>query len=104
MGPRYLKFGSAGVYGVCGKPLGGFRAQAICPSENLAPFLERVELLHAGLIVVVKRQGVRMFLISLHLPHAQRDDCIQVWGQTMSDLDSQLACLRNNDAVCIGAD
>ena len=46
-----------------------------------------------------------MFLISLHLPHARREDCIQVWEQiTASDLDVQLACCRYHDAVCIGAD
>ena len=65
--------------------------------------MERVELLNAGLLVVVKRQGA-LFLVSLHLPHAQREDCIQVWENTLSDLDTQLACLRYHDAVCIGAD
>ena len=87
-----------------GNPPAGFRAQAVCLSDDLVPFVERVELLNAGLLVVVKRQGARIFLVSLHLPHAQREDCIQVWENTLSDLDTQLACLRYHDAVCIGAD
>ena len=83
---------------------GGFRAQAVCLAEELVPFVERVELMHASLLVVVKRPGVRMFLMSLHLPHAQREDCIQAWETTIAEFDSHFACLRYHDAVCIGAD
>ena len=83
---------------------GAFRAQAVCLAEELVPFVERVGLMHAGLLVIVKRQGVRMFPMCLHLPHAQREDCIQVWETTIAEFDLHFTGLRYHDAGCIGAD
>ena len=51
--------------------------------------------------------GVRdasKFIISLHLPHSQRTDCIDVWHDTTQDLRRVLSGLRYTCEVYIGAD
>ena len=96
-----LKMGQQTFSVFVGSPHASSHLQATCISEA---FVERAERLHAGLLVIVKRQGVRLYLFSLHLPHAQREDCIQVWEQTSEELDLHLSALKYHDAACIGAD
>ena len=42
--------------------------------------------------------------MSLHLPYAQREDCLRVWERTREELDDHLSARRYHDVVCIGAD
>ena len=55
-------------------------------------------------MVFIKRQGIRAYLASLHLPYGQREDCLQVWEKTRDELDFHLSALRYHDVVCVGAD
>ena len=80
------------------------RGSAISSPAHLVHDLRQVYVLTAGLALEFRHSGCRQFVISLHLPHAQRHDCIDVWHQTTQDVGRVLTSLRYTCEVYIGAD
>ena len=71
---------------------------------TLAHRVTEVQILPAGLALKLKHAGIQTLLISMHLPHTQREDCLQVWTDMMHALQSLTAKIRLHDTVVIGAD
>ena len=63
-----------------------------------------VKPLLTGLAVTLRHGGRKEFVISLHLPHRQRQDCLQVWHEQLDELRDLLHNMRYMDQITILAD
>ena len=63
-----------------------------------------VKPLLTGLAVTLQQGGCKQFVISLHLPHSQRRDCMQVWHDQLDELRELLHGIRYMDRVQIPSD
>ena len=64
----------------------------------------KVVPLQTGLAVVIQRGGCKEFIISLHLPHRQRKDCLRVWHEQLEQLRNLLHGVRFSDDVFLLSD
>ena len=87
----------------CNPPL-AFRSVAVAVHSRHASAVQKVHCLSCGIALVLKTAGSKLFLISAHLPHRQRDDCIQAWQTFNSELDNLLASRRLHDTVVLMLD
>ena len=83
------------------KPPLAFRAVSIGIPESLFPQVEKVTNLSCGICLTLKQYSARTFVISAHLPHKQRSDCIETWQTFQSQLDVILQRRRLHDTVII---
>ena len=78
-----------------------FRAVALGVPVKYLHFVEHVRALSCGICVTLKLDGCKQFLISAHLPHKQREDCIEVWNTFSQELDHLLRHRRFSDTVVV---
>ena len=83
-----------------------FRAVSVGLPARLVSYVQHVTALSCGICVTIKLDGCRQFIISTHLPHRQREDCIEVWNvfPFSQELDHILRGRRVSDSVVILAD
>ena len=98
--PREAKLDGFWNFYTANPPL-AFRAVAVGISAKFFPFVEKVTVLSCGLCVTLKQHACRTFVISAHLPHKQRSDCIETWQSFNSELDALLHNRRLHDTVII---
>ena len=85
-------------------PLKSFHGTVIgLPLETL-PKVTHVKPLLTGLAVTLQHGGRKEFIISLHLPHRQRQDCVQVWHEQLDELRDLLHNMRYMDQITVLAD
>ena len=85
-------------------PVNSFRGQAVGIPLDMANRVTEVRIFSAGLALRLKQSGIQSFLISMHLPHSQREDCLQVWTDMMHATREFTARIRMHDTIVIGAD
>ena len=85
---------------VCNPPQ-AFRAVAVGLHSRHFNSLEKVTPLSCGICVCLKHNSARTFIISAHLPHKQRSDCIETWQTFNSELELVLRNRRMHDTVII---
>ena len=78
--------GCWGFY-ACKPPLAS-RTVAVGIPSRLFPFIEKVGCFCCGIGIILKQNSMRTFVVSAHLPHRQRDDCIDTWQSFNSELTS----------------
>ena len=78
-----------------------FRASAVGLPSRLVPFVDHVKPLCCGVSVTLKLDGCKQFIISAHLPHRQRQDCIEVWNSFSQELEHLLRHRRISDSVVL---
>ena len=85
-------------------PSHAFRGSAVgIPSD----WVSRVEFkctFSTGLGIALKHQGTRQFLMTAHLPHDLRADCLQVWQSQVDEILHFTQARRYHDLVCLCAD
>ena len=81
-----------------------FRAVAIGLPVKYAQHVEHIRALSCGICVTLKLDGCKQFLISAHLPHRQRDDCIEVWNSFAQELEHILKHRRHFDSALVLVD
>ena len=96
--PAHLD-GAWGFY-ACNPPL-AFRTVAGGVPARLFPYVEKVFPMSCGIGVVLKRNGIKTFVVSAHLPHRQRKDCIDTWQIFNSELEVFLKFRRFQDSVLV---
>ena len=84
----------------CNPPL-AHRSVAVGIPSRLFPFIEKVTTLSCGISITLKHDSIRTFVISAHLPHRQRSDCIETWQAFQVELDALLSRRRLHDTVII---
>ena len=89
---------------VLANPPDSFRGMAVLMPTHVFAQATRVQVLPAGLSVQLKQGGASTFVISLHYPHSQREDCMEVWYAQNSALQALLEHVRYFDSILIGAD
>ena len=77
------------------------RAVAVSIPARLFPSIEKVTTLSCGISIILKQDSIRTFVISAHLPHRQRSDCIETWQTFQAELDALLSKRRLHDTVII---
>ena len=88
----------------CTNPPKTWRAVLLgMPSRN-ASNVEAVIPLDVGICVILKSRGCRQFVISAHLPHRQREDCLACWQGFLHQLDHILRKRRFQDLVVCTVD
>ena len=81
-----------------------FRGSALgIPSEWLSR-VERKQAFCTGLGIVLKHQGTRQFLMTAHLPHNLRKDCLPVWQTQVDEILTFCSLRRFHDTIGICAD
>ena len=85
---------------VCNPPL-AFRAVAVGIHSRHFNSVEKVTPFSCGIAVILKRNSARTFVISAHLPHRQRHDCIQTWQTFHAELEQILRQRRLHDTIVI---
>ena len=78
-----------------------FRASAVGLPSRLVPFVDHVRPLCCGVSVTLKLDGCKQFIISAHLPHRQRTDCIEVWNTFSQELEHLLRHRRISDSIVL---
>ena len=78
-----------------------FRTVAVGIHSRHTPFVEKVTPLSCGTAVTLKKDSSRTFIISAHLPHKQRSDCIETWQSFNSELDNLLQYRRIHDSIVL---
>ena len=81
-----------------------FRAVAVGIPSRMAPKVHHITAFSCGICVVLKFSGCKQFIISAHLPHKQRADCIEVWNTFSQELDHILRSRRQADSVIVSVD
>ena len=76
-------------------------AVAIGMPSRLIPFVEKVVPLSCGIGVIVRQGAIRTYVISAHLPHRQREDCLDTWQIFHSELEQFLQRRRHHDTIVI---
>ena len=54
-----------------------------------------------GIAVILKQESARTFIVSAHLPHKQRSDCLDTWQSFNSELEQLLQKRRMHDTVVL---
>ena len=85
-------------------PPQAFRSVGVAIHSRHSTSVQKVHCMSAGLCVVLKISTARIFVISAHLPHRQREDCILAWQTFNSELDNLLARRRMHDSVVLLVD
>ena len=85
-------------------PPQAFRTVGVALHSRLSSAVQKVHCLSCGICVVLKQAGSRLFLISAHLPHRQREDCFAAWQTFNSELDNLLANRRMHESVILMMD
>ena len=81
-----------------------FRGSALgIPSEWLSR-VERKQAFCTGLGIILKHQGTRQFLMTAHLPHNLRKDCLPVWQTQVDEILAFCEPRRYYDLVAVCAD
>ena len=91
--------GTWGFY-TCNPPL-AFRAVSLGLHPRHIPFVEKVSPLSCGVAVTLRKAGIRTFVVSAHLPHSHRADCLDTWHVFNSELDALLARKRIHDELVL---
>ena len=73
------------------------------PSEWLSR-VERKQAFCTGLGIILKHQGTRQFLMTAHLPHNLRKDCLPVWQTQVDEILAFCEPRRYYDLVAVCAD
>ena len=81
-----------------------WRAVLLGMPSHSARNVEKVIPLDVGICVVLKLAGYRHFVISAHLPHRQREDCLQCWQGFIAQLEEVLTCRRYQDVIIVALD
>ena len=100
---RYADFDENWTF-YCTNPALAFRGSAVGMPTRHTSLVEKVIPLDVGLCVVLKLQGYRQYLISAHLPHKQRDDCLTVWQGFLQQLEGALRSRRYFDVLTFAID
>ena len=79
-------------------------AVAIGIPARFANNVDHVRALSVGICVTLKFEGCKQFVISAHLPHKQRKDCVDTWQLFESELEQALRYRRIHDSVVILTD
>ena len=66
--------------------------------------VEKVIPLDVGICVILKMSGYRQFVISAHLAHKQREDCLSCWQGLIHQLETILKGRRYHDVVVLTMD
>ena len=82
-------------------PFLSFRASAIGLPCKYVPHVDHVKTLSCGICVTLKLDGCKQFIICAHLPHRQREDCIEVWNTFSQEVDFLLRHKRFSDSVAV---
>ena len=72
--------------------------------SRLIPHVDHVRTLSVGICITLQFQGCRQFVISAHLPHKQRKDCLDTWLGFQNELDVALKTRRLHDTVVLLTD
>ena len=91
--------GSWHVYAT--NPPQAFRSVGVAVHSRHSSSVQSVHCMSGGICVVLKTSGSKLFLISAHLPHRQREDCFLAWQTFNSELDNLLAGRRMHDSVIL---
>ena len=86
------------VFYVTSPPL-AHRGIAVGIPSRLACSVDHVRHLSCGICVTLKFGGCKKFLISAHLPHRQRNACIETWQTVEAELEQALKNRRLHDNV-----
>ena len=78
-----------------------FRSVAVGLHNKHTPFVEKVTPLSCGIAVTLKKDSCRTFIISAHLPHKQRSDCLETWHTFNSELENLLQRRRMHDSIVL---
>ena len=100
---RYVDFDENWTF-YCTNPALAFRGSAVGMPTKHTSLVEKVVPLDVGLCVVLKLPGYRQYLISAHLPHKQRDDCLTVWQGFLQQLEGVLRSRRYFDVLTFAID
>ena len=99
-----IRLGSATYVTFMSFPLKSFHGTVIGLPLEALPKVANVKPLLTGLAVTLQHGGRKEFVISLHLPHRQRQDCLQVWHEQLDELREFLHGMRYMDQITILAD
>ena len=80
------------------------RAVAVGFPSRLANCVDHVRPLSCGICVTLKLEGCNQFIISAHLPHKHRHDCVDTWQTFEAELEQALRTRRMHDSVVILTD
>ena len=85
-------------------PQDAFRGVGVGIPTTKASQVRKVHALSAGLAVQTQNAGAKEFVISLHLPHSQRPDAMEVTQRSCLELEQLLQCARLQDSVFLCMD
>ena len=85
-------------------PSHSFRGSAIGVPSDWVHKIDHKTTFSTGLGVTLKNQGVRQFLMTAHLPHDLRADCLSVWQSQVDEILDFTRNRRYHDLVCLCAD
>ena len=71
---------------------------------RLLPYVTEIVPLTVGIGVVIRRDATRHFYVSAHLPHGQREDCLDMWQKFQSELEEFTQSRRMHDPLIICID
>ena len=77
-------------------PALAFRAVAVGLPKRLVPYVDHVTAFSCGICIMLKIRGCKQFVISAHLPHRQRSDCIEVWNTFSQELEQHILRSRRH--------
>ena len=99
-----VRLGSSSYVTFMSFPLKSFHGTVIGLPLDSLPHVIQVKPLLTGLAVILRSGGCKEFVISLHLPHRQRQDCLQVWHDQLDELRDLLHGIRYMDQVQLLSD
>ena len=79
-------------------------AVAIGLPAAMLPFVVEVRLFAVGMGILVHKDSAKRFFVTAHLPHGQREDCVDMWLQFQQELDTFLHRRRLHDSLIICMD
>ena len=75
----------------------GFPAPAL-------PFVTEVRVFSVGIGVLIRKDATKRFFVAAHLPHGQREDCMDMWQLFQQELDDFPVARRLQDSLIICMD
>ncbi|CAE7360009.1 pol [Symbiodinium sp. CCMP2592] len=85
-------------------PSHSFRGSAVGIPTEWVGRVEATTSFCTGLGIILKHQGVRQFIMTAHLPHDLRKDCLPVWQTQVEEILDFCSARRYHDLVCLCAD